>query len=53
MPMLLRQKLFFSSETVILKNRKPEYGRDLKIYIHKSKLHGKRVDINIYMHYEK
>ena len=42
MPMLLRQKLFFPSETVILKNRKPEYGRDLKIYIRKSKLHGKR-----------
>ena len=49
MPMLLRQKLFFSSETVILKNRKPEYGRDLKIYIRKPNLHGKRAKIKYYM----
>ena len=53
MPMLLLQKLFFPSETVILKNRKPECWRDLKIYIRKSNLHGKRAEINFYMHYEK
>ncbi len=53
MPMLLRQKLFFPSETVILKNRRPEYWRDLKIYIRKSNLHGKRAEINFYMRYEK
>ena len=53
MPMLLRQKLFFPSETVILKNRKPEYGRDLKIYIRKPNLHGKRAEIKYYMQYEK
>ena len=53
MPMLLRQKLFFPSEIAILKNRKPEYGGDLKIYIRRSNLHGKRAEINFFMHYKK